>query len=160
MDDRRMIRLNTDLLGGLFIGLFGAVGLVGSWGGRFNAWIFPRVNSIVILAMALALIVRGVVRREVEDVMPRENATRLVLPMMAGLVAYYFLFTRLGFVLTTTLLFGGAMFMLSTRRTWQRAVVVFGVAAVVAGFFYVVFGEVFYVPWPTGTWLEALGLGR
>lgn len=154
--DPNQLYVNTDIWGGLAIGVFGLVGLLGTGEGAFNVWVFPRFNSILILVMAVAMIIEGFVRKVRTPVINKAYGRELVLPMAIGLVLFFFLFTRLGWLVTTTLLFGGATFALRRRHTVSTAVTSFVVAAAVAAFFYFVFGEVFYVPWPEGAWLESL----
>lgn len=154
--DPGQLYLNTDIWGGIAIGIFGLVGLLAAGEGAFNVWVFPRFNSILILVMAAGMIVEGLVRRRMTAVMNKEHGRELVLPMAVGLVLFFFLFTRLGWLVTTTLLFGGATFALRSRQTIRTALTSFIVAGAVAAFFYYVFGNVFFVPWPEGTWLEPL----
>lgn len=154
--DGDQIHLNTDLIGGIVIALFGLVGLLAAGEGAFNVWVFPKFNSIVILLMAVAMIIEGLVRRPSEAVINKTNAKRLVLPMSVGLVLFYVFFTRLGWIITTTMLFGLAMFTLRSKRDLKAAATSLLLAGVFALFFYYVFGNAFYVPWPEGTWVEPL----
>ena len=154
--DPDLIHLNADIWGGLFISLFGLVGWFAAGDGAFNVWVFPKTNSMIIIVLATAIVIEGVVRRKATPIMDKTNLVRLVLPMAGGLVLFYFLFTRLGWVLTTTLLFGLAIFALQPRKSFKSAAISFGLSGGLALFFFYVFGEVFYVPWPEGTWLEPL----
>lgn len=154
--DPAQFYLNTDIFGGIAIGIFGLIGLLAAGDGAFNVWVFPRFNSILILAMAVGMIVEGLVRKREVPVINKKNGKELVLPMAIGLALFYVFFTRLGWLVTTTLLFGGATFALRKRHTIGTALSSLAIAGGFAAFFYYVFGNVFYVPWPEGDWIEAL----
>lgn len=148
--------LNTDVIGGVVIGFFGLVGLLAAGDGAFNVWVFPRFNSWMIVLMAVGMIVEGLVRRRKEAVIAKVNGKRLVAPMGIGLALFFVLFTRLGWILTTSLLFGTAMFALRSKHNPRTVASSFLLAVATALFFYFVFGNVFYVPWPVGSWIEPL----
>lgn len=154
--DPDQLYLNTDVWGSLFISIFGLIGWFGADDGSFNVWVFPKTASAVILILAAIMIVKGLIRPKVEPVISKSNGIRLVLPMALGLVLFFVLVTRLGWILTTTLLFGSAMFLLQPKKNLKSAAVSYLMAGGLAVFFYYVFGNVFYVPWPEGSWLEPL----
>lgn len=154
--DPEILYLNTDIWGGLFISIFGLIGWFGAGEGAFDVWVFPKVNSAIIVLMSIGMVVEGVVRKRVEPIINKKNGLQIVLPMAGGLVLFFFLFTRLGWILTTTLLFGLAILALQPRKTWKAILVSFMLSGGLALFFYYVFGNVFYVPWPEGTWLEPI----
>lgn len=155
----RVISANTDLIGGIIVGLFGLVGLLAATEGNFNVWVFPRFNSVVIVLMAIGLIIKGIVRPGSEVLVERRALYIRVLPFAAGLIAFYFLFTRIGFLTAAILLFGLGTFSLRKRHTARTFVTSFLIAIIMTLIIYQVLKGVFYVPFPTGEWWEALSGG-
>lgn len=152
----RTLTVNADLVGGIVMAVFGTIGLAAATGGTFNIWVFPRFNSVVVLLMSAGLIVKGIARSSRDEFLDRRAAVTMVLPFAAGFVAFFFLFTRLGFIATTILLYGAATYVLRRKRGFWTLVTSLALGAVLTMILYSVLKGVFYVPFPEGTWWEAL----
>lgn len=156
-DGKGRLTANTDLVGGVLLALFGAVGLLQAQGGTYQVWIFPRVLSALLVVLGLGLLVKGLVAADRRGVLDRRAALVAVLPFVLGLLAYYFLLSRLGFLVTTVLFYGGGTLALRGRFGIRAVVVSFVWATVLALLLWQVFKGVFYIPLPTGSWLERWG---
>lgn len=154
----RFLRLNADLWGGGVLLLVAAVGLLLARGDGGNAWVFPRAVSGVLAVLGVGLVVKGLVTRVRSDVVERRAALVTVLPFAVGLIAYYFLLPRLGFVVTTIAAYAAATVALRGRITPRSAALGLLLGTVLALGLYQVFREIFTVPLPFGEWWEALGL--
>jgi hypothetical protein len=122
-------------------------------------WIFPRLATYVILAIAAALVARVVfaaVMKRVPDIIRAGPGDRTifidVVAFCTIVLAYMFVMRGLGFWLSSFLMLSLASVYLTldkTRRNIGLAIVVPLATCVVA---YVVFLHVFYVPLPAATW--------
>ena len=149
---------DTDLLSALMLFFIGAVSLSQA-GADVRTWIFPRLATYVILAIAMALLARVVfatVMKRAADIVyvGRENRTIIidVVVFCAIVLAYMFVMRGLGFWPSSFLMLSLASLYLApdkTRQNTGRALVVPLAACIVA---YVLFTHVFYVPLPGATW--------
>lgn len=149
---------DRDLLSALVLFLIGAVALSNAGDDPRN-WIFPRLATYVILAVAAVLLVQVVIRAIMErapDIIPWEPEDRIVLIDLvvfgAIVLGYVFVMYGLGFWLASFLMLALASIYLTqekTRKNLVLAVVVPLAACVVA---YIVFLHVFYVPLPEAKW--------
>jgi len=149
---------DRDLLSALVLVFIGAVALSKAGNDPRN-WIFPRLATYVILAVAAVLIAQVAIRAIMErapDIIPWEPEDRIVLIdlVVFGAIAlgYIFVMYGLGFWLASFLMLTLASIYLTqerSRRNLVLAVVVPLAACVVA---YVIFLHVFYVPLPEARW--------
>jgi hypothetical protein len=151
-------RVNTDLWGGLLLLVFGAGGLLLATGSNPNVWGYPRLLSGLLLLFGGSLAVKGLVRPDRQEIISARAAASSVGPFLLGLVAYYALLPRLGFVATTVLLYATATWALRRRFTPTAALLSLAVAAAVTLALYQLFANWLFVPLPTGSWWEAMGL--
>jgi hypothetical protein len=149
---------DRDLLSALVLFFIGAVSLSQAGTDPRN-WIFPRLATYVILAVAAVLLARvviGAIMERAPDVFPWAPADRLVLIDLvvfgAIVLAYIFVIHGLGFWLASFLMLVLTSIYLTLNKTPRNlglAVVVPLVACIVS---YFVFLHVFYVPVPEATW--------
>jgi hypothetical protein len=151
-------RVNSDLWGGLFLLAFGAGGVLLAGGSNPNVWGFPRVLSVLLLLFGAGLLVKGLVRPDRREIVTARTAAGTVAPFMLGLVAYWVLLDRLGFIATTILLYATATWVLRRRFTLPAALLSLAVAAALTLAVYQLFANWLFVPLPVGSWWEALGL--
>ena len=148
----RMLIVNADLAGGgLLLGI-ALVALVLARGGTFQVWIYPRVVAGFLAIMGLGLLVKAFVRPQYVEVFDKRTAATTVLPFAVGIVVYGLLFSRAGFVPTTIVMYGAAMFVLRGRFTLRSAAFSLAVGAVFTLILHQVFTRTFFVPLPRGTW--------
>jgi Tripartite tricarboxylate transporter TctB family len=152
-----VINVNTDLWGGLAMAGFGALGLALS-GANFRVWIFPRVACVLLLLFGGGLVIKGFRSPDRRDVIKRYNATHVVGPFIAGLIAYYYLFPRLGFIVSTIVCYSLATWVLWRRFTLRSALLSVAMATVLTLALFQIFRQIFNVPVPVGSWLQAMGL--
>jgi hypothetical protein len=149
---------DRDLLSALVLFFIGAVSLSQAGTDPRN-WIFPRLATYVILAIAVVLLARviiGAVMERAPDMIPWSSEDRVVaidlLVFAAIVLGYVFVMYGLGFWLASFLMLLLTSIYLTvekTRRNLVLAVVVPLAACVVA---YIVFLHVFYVPLPEARW--------
>ena len=152
--DRRMLTLNTDLIGGGLLVAIAAVALLFARDATFNVWIFPRVTAACLAVVGTGLVIKAFVRPERREVLERRIALTSVLPFAAGLIAYGVLFSRAGFLPTTIVLYAAATWVLQRQFTLRSAALSLVVGAVFSLILYQVFTQVFYVPLPNGSWWQ------
>lgn len=147
-----ILRLNTDIAAGTLGLVFAAVlWLPREEIGRLSI-IFPRAILVLLCLIAVALIVKGVIRpggRQVEIT----GSPRRLFTVIAGFFLWWGLVEVLGFLVTTLIAFFALTWYLArveTRVTWQRLLkwtpVILGLVIV----FYLTFKEVLNVRLPTG----------
>jgi hypothetical protein len=149
---------DRDLLSALALFVIGAISLSEA-GTDSRNWMFPRLATYVILAVAVVLLARvviGAIMQRAPDLIPWTSEDRRVLVDLlvfgATVVGYVFVMYGLGFWLASFLMLLLTSLYLTlekTRKNLILAVVVPLAACVVA---YVVFLHVFYVPLPKATW--------
>jgi MFS family permease len=153
---------DRDLLSAVVLFFIGAVSLSQAGTDPRN-WIFPRLATYVILAIAAVLLARVVIAaimERVPDIIPRAPDDRVILidlvVFCAIVLGYVFVMYGLGFWLASFLMLSLTSLYLTlekTRRNLVLALVVPLAACVVA---YVVFLHVFYVPLPEARWWAGL----
>jgi len=153
---------DRDLLSALVLFFIAAVSLSQAGTDPRN-WIFPRLATYVILAIAAALLARVVIAaimERVPDIIPPAREDRVILidlvVFCAIVLGYVFVMYGLGFWLASFLMLSLTSLYLTlekTRRKLVLALVVPLAACVVA---YVVFLHVFYVPLPEARWWSGL----
>ena len=149
---------DTDLLSALVLFFIGAVSLSEA-GTDARNWIFPRLATYLILAIAVVLVARVVfaaVMKRVPDIIrwdPQDRPIFIDVAVFCAIVlAYMFVMRGLGFWLSSFLMLSAASIYLTldkTRHNVGLAIVVPLATCVVA---YVLFMHVFYVPLPAATW--------
>ena len=150
---------DTDFLSALALLFIGAVSLSQA-GTEVRNWIFPRLATYLILAVAVVLLARvafAAVMKRVPDIIHADPEDRTifidVVVFCAIVLGYMFVMRGLGFWLSSFLMLSLTSIYLTlnkTRHNLGLAIVVPLAACVVA---YVVFLHVFYVPLPEATWL-------
>lgn len=153
---------DRDLLSALILLFIGAVSLSEA-GTDVRNWIFPRLATYLILAIAVVLVARVVfaaVRARAPDVIqwgPEDRIVLIDLLVFGGIVlVYLFVMYGLGFWVASFLMLSLTSMYLTpekTRRNIGLAIVVPLVACIVA---YFVFLHVFYVPLPEARWWPGL----
>lgn len=120
--------------------------------GKYD-WLFPVVLSYALLALAVVLVVRGVLGRG--DRMPLSPAIFRgqggdVTVFCVLTIVYIVVIPWIGFWVASALMICAAGVFLETRRSWRSAVVaaVVAVAACTAG--YLSLTEIFYIKFPAG----------
>ena len=117
--------------------------------GNLSAMAFPKVLYLVIIVLCAYLIVTGILWLKKNPV-PEGAAKASIVPMRSlvtfvMIVAYAFLWTKIGFTVSTFLFFFCESVFLSRKRPiW----VTFLLALVITVFMYVVFGIFFKVSFP------------
>jgi hypothetical protein len=153
-DDRRMLTVNADLVGGGMLVVIAAVALLSARDATFNVWIFPRVTAVFLAVMGTGLVIKGWIAPDRREVLDRRSAATTVLPFAVGLIVYGVLFSRAGFVPTTIALYAAATWVLRGRFTFRSAVISLVIGAAFTLILHQVFTRVFYVPLPSGTWWQ------
>jgi len=153
-DDRRMLTVNTDLAGGGLLVAIAAIALLAAREATFNVWIFPRVTAVFLAVIGTGLLIKGFVKPDYREVLDRRHAAATVLPFAVGLIVYGVLFSRVGFLPTTIVLYAAATWVLRRQFTLRSAVVSLAIGAAFTLFLHQVFTRVFYVPLPRGTWWQ------
>lgn len=153
---------DRDLLSALLLFVVGAISLSEA-GTDVRNWIFPRLATYLILAIAAVLAARVVVAAVTEripDVIrwaPEDRTVFIDLLVFGAIVlAYMFVMYGLGFWVSSFLMLSLASIYLTldkTRGNLALAIVVPLAACVMA---YVVFLHVFYVPLPQARWWPGL----
>ena len=149
-----ILRLNTDLVAGLFGLLFAAIlWLPREDMGRLSI-IFPRAILVITVALSLALIVKAFTKPAAREVNIEGNPRRLGI-MVIVLFVWWYAIGLLGFLLATAIIFFGLTWYLarvegpvSARRLAQWVPVI----AVLIGVFYLAFTQVLSVRLPSGVW--------
>lgn len=154
--------VDRDLLSALVLFFIGAVSLSEA-GTDVRNWIFPRLATYFILAVAVALIARvvfaAVMKRAPDIVRPSPEDWVIfvdVAVFCAIVLAYMFVMYGFGFWISSFLMLSLASTYLTlekTRRNLGLAIVVPIAACLLA---YVVFLHVFYVPLPEARWWSGL----
>lgn len=149
---------DRDLLSALVLFAIGAISLSQA-GTDSRNWMFPRLATYVILAIAAVLLARvviGAIMERAPDIIPREPEDRVVaidlLVFGVIVLGYVFVMYGLGFWLASFLMLLLTSFYLTLEKTRNNlilAVVVPLAACIVA---YIVFLHVFYVPLPEARW--------
>ena len=149
---------DRDLLSALVLFAIGAISLSQA-GTDSRNWMFPRLATYVILAIAAVLLARvviGAIMERAPDIIPWEPEDRVVaidlLVFGAIVLGYVFVMYGLGFWLASFLMLLLTSFYLTLEKTRNNlilAVVVPLAACIVA---YIVFLHVFYVPLPEARW--------
>ena len=155
--------VDRDLLCALVLLFIGGVSLLEA-GTDVRNWIFPRLATYFILAVAVALIARVVfaaVMKRVPDIIrgSHEDWTTVidVAVFFAIVLAYMFVMYGFGFWISSFLMLSLTSIYLTLDKTLRNiglAIVVPLVACVLA---YVVFLHVFYVPLPEASWWPGEG---
>ena len=155
--------VDRDLLSALVLFFIGAVSLSEA-GTDVRNWIFPRLATYLILAIAVVLVARVVfaaVMKRVPDIIRgvHEDWTTIIdlVVFCAIVLAYMFVMYGLGFWLSSFLMLSFASIYLTqdkTRHNTGLAIVVPLAACVLA---YFLFLHVFYVPLPKATWWPGVG---
>jgi hypothetical protein len=149
---------DRDFLSALVLFFIGAVSLSQAGTDPRN-WIFPRLATYLILAIAVALVARVVIAAIMErapDIIPWAPEDRVVLIDLlvfgAIVLGYVFVMYGLGFWLASFLMLSLASIWLTQEKTRNNLVlaVVVPLAACVLAYF--VFLHVFYVPLPLASW--------
>ena len=158
---RRLV--DRELLSALVLFFIGAVSLSEA-GTDVRNWIFPRLATYLILAIAVVLLARVVfaaVMKRVPDIVHLVQEDRTVyidlLVFCAIVLAYMFVMYGLGFWLSSFLMLSLASIFLTqdkTRHNTGLAIVVPLASCVLA---YVLFLHVFYVPLPKANWWPGVG---
>jgi hypothetical protein len=158
---RRLV--DRELLSALVLFFIGAVSLSEA-GTDVRNWIFPRLATYLILAIAVVLLARVVfaaIMKRVPDIVHLVQEDRTVfidlLVFCAIVLAYMFVMYGLGFWLSSFLMLSLASIFLTqdkTRHNTGLAIVVPLAACVLA---YVLFLHVFYVPLPEANWWPGMG---
>jgi hypothetical protein len=148
----RILSVNADLVGGGLLLAVGVIALIYARGATFNVWIFPRVAAVSLVIIGAGLLVKGSVTPERRELLDAQTAVTTVLPFAAGIVAYALLFSRVGFVPTTTVLYAAATWVLRREFTVRSAIVSLAIGAAFTLVLHGVFTRVFYVPLPEGSW--------
>jgi hypothetical protein len=151
-NDRRMLTLNTDLVGGGLLVAIAAVALLSARDATFNVWIFPRVAATCLAAIGAGLVIKAFVTPERRAIIDRRMAVTTLLPFAGGLIAYGVLFTRAGFLPTTIVLYAAATWVLRQKFTFRSAALSLAIGTVFSVILHQVFTQVFYVPLPIGSW--------
>ncbi len=155
--------LDRDLLSALVLFVVGTVSLYEA-GTDVRNWIFPRLATYLILAIAAALAARVVFSalvKRVPDLVDLMQEDRIVyfdvLVFLMIVLAYMFVMYGLGFWLSSLIMLWLTSLYLTLEKTRANiglALVVPLVACVVA---YFVFLHVFYVPFPKAIWWPGVG---
>lgn len=147
-----ILRLNTDIAAGLFGLAFAALlWLPRGDMGRLSL-IFPRAVLVLLTVIAVALVIKGMVRpagRQVEIT----GSPRRLFTVILGFFAWWGLVEVLGFLITTLLAFFLLTWYLARVEmavTWRRLLKWTPVILVLVIGFYVIFTEVLNVRLPTG----------
>lgn len=119
------------------------------------SWLFPIVLSYALGALALILIVRGLMGRGermpiVPTVLRGRGVDTLVFSVLT--VIYVALVPHLGFWLTSGLMIAATAIYLESRRSRLGSAVAIGVAVVTCAAGYLTLTEIFYIKFPTGPW--------
>jgi Tripartite tricarboxylate transporter TctB family len=149
---------DRDVLSALVLLVIGTIALSNAGDDPRN-WIFPRLATYVILAVAAVLLARvviGAIIARAPDIIPWEPDDRIILVDLvifgAIVLGYVFVMYGLGFWLASFLMLTLASLYLTqekTRKNLILAVVVPLAACIVA---YIVFLHIFYVPLPEARW--------
>ena len=158
---RRLV--DRDLLSALVLFFIGAVSLSEA-GTDVRNWVFPRLATYLILAIAVALIARVVfaaVMKRVPDIVRGFNDDWIIfidlVVFCAIVLAYMFVMYGFGFWISSFLMLSLTSIYLTLDKTLRNiglAMVVPLAACVLA---YVVFLHIFYVPLPEATWWPGVG---
>lgn len=145
----RRFRPNADLAGAVVLAALGLVSLT-QMGDDVRNWIFPRVLTYTLFAVAVVLVISGgrkVVQGWPSDLRVPAGATDVVI-FTAGAVVYAVSITWVGFWVPSFLMLALGSIFLSAKRNWRTALVstVISFAACVAA--YLVFTQLFFVALP------------
>lgn len=147
--------ISRDLVAGLimlaFVGVFlGKAGEVGT--GKYD-WLFPVVLSYALGALALSLVIRGLLGRGermpiVPSVMRGEGVDVVVFLGLA--LVYVVAIDFLGFWLSSGLMIAAAAIYLDTQRSMRTLAIALATALAACTIGYVVLTRVFYINFPLG----------
>ncbi|WP_199434303.1 tripartite tricarboxylate transporter TctB family protein [Qaidamihabitans albus] len=147
----RLFRPNADLAGAAVLATLGLVSL-SQMGDDIRNWIFPRVLTYTLFAVAVMLVVSGVwkvVQGRPSDLRMPAAAMGVVI-FAAGAVVYAVSIALVGFWVPSFFMLALASVFLSATRNWRTALVssVIALAACVGA--YLVFTQLFFVALPQG----------
>lgn len=155
--------VDRDFLSALVLFFIGAVSLSEA-GTDVRNWIFPRLATYFILAVAVVLLTRFVFAaalKHVPDIIRGDFDDWIIFVDVAAfcaiVLAYMFVMYGFGFWVSSFLMLSLASIYLTLDKTLRNiglAIVVPLAACVLA---YVVFLHVFYVPLPEATWWPGVG---
>jgi len=155
--------MDRDLLSALVLFFIGGVSLSEA-GTDVRNWIFPRLATYFILAVAVVMLTRVVfaaVMKHVPDIVRGASEDWIIFIDVAVfcmiVLAYMFVMYGFGFWISSFLMLSLASIYLTLDKTLRNiglAMVVPLAACIVA---YVVFLHVFYVPLPVATWWPGVG---
>lgn len=123
---------------------------------------WPNAILVFMLLCSLALLIKAFVRPTREPLFAEGNRLRMLI-IMALLIVWGLALPRLGFIISSVLLFFGIWWFVNhavsrtrgaeTRIGWFDYVRALGISMLLVGAFYYVFRHYLYVPLPRGLWL-------
>jgi hypothetical protein len=155
--------VDRDLLCALVLFVIGAVSLSEA-GTDVRNWIFPRLATYFILAVAVVLIARVVFAaaiKRVPDIVrwdPEDWINFVDVAMFCAIVlAYMFVMYGFGFWISSFLMLSLTSIYLTLDKTPRNIALAMVVPLAACVLAYVVFLHVFYVPLPKATWWPGVG---
>lgn len=144
---------NTDIISGLLVLLLTVLGHQQSQNLSYYGGVFVKWVLLILLVLGVALLIKGLYKREKSAFFAPGAHPRQVLWLALGLVAYLLVIPWLGFLLTSIIAFSVICLVLTpaskrrSRQTWFWAI---GVGTSVSLLFFLVFRYALLVPLPIG----------
>ncbi len=141
-------RLNSDLAGGLAMGVFVVLGLLGLRDRTGDSWVFPRVLVWTLLVLAVMMLIKGVVRAQRVSMIASRSLLRDVLLFVAAVYGLIRIIPVVGYYVGGFVVAVVSMFLLSTEwnvRTALRSLIITAGSVLLL---YLLFGRGFAVPLP------------
>ena len=155
--------IDRNFLSALVLFFIGIVSLVEAGADVMN-WVFPRLATYVVLAIAVVLVVRvlfGAALKRVPDIISMSAEDRIVFVdvflFLLIVLGYLFVMYGLGFWISSFLMLSLTSIYLTQDKTRKNIGLAVAVPLGTCILAYLIFLHVFYVPLPEARWLEGFG---